>query len=207
MYFHFYVDHSNHHHHHPYRDLEEGTKCGSGHGYYRERRGGLPQHYGWSVCHRYSRIHQLHEDDPRILWNDKDQTGTTSSQAGHQLQSTNQCWVEVSPHHQISCHWGVLHIIILSVQGWKIHHFQVFTRGLQGHPGWVHQRVPQMSYYPRWVERTGEGIQDQVACSTCPGSPGWEACGPEQTQEHWSPLPQLQGVLFHCNVGPGRWTV
>ena len=40
----FYVDHSNHHqhlhHHHyhqPYRDLEEGTTCGSGHGYCRER--------------------------------------------------------------------------------------------------------------------------------------------------------------------------
>ena len=30
----------------PYRDLEEGTTCGSGHGYCRERRGGLPQHYG-----------------------------------------------------------------------------------------------------------------------------------------------------------------
>ena len=30
---------------------------------------------------------------------------------------------------------GVLHIIILSVQGWQIHHFQVPTRGLQGHPG------------------------------------------------------------------------
>ena len=22
-----------------------------------------------------------------------------------------------------------------------------------------------------------------------------------------APLPQLQGVLFHCHVGPGRWTV
>ena len=33
--------HLNHHHHqHPYRDLEEGTTCGSGHGYNRERRGG-----------------------------------------------------------------------------------------------------------------------------------------------------------------------
>ena len=53
----------------------------------------------------------------------------------HQLQSTNKCWGEVSPHHQISGHWGVLHIIVLSVQGWKIHHFQVYTRGLQGHPG------------------------------------------------------------------------
>ena len=30
----------------PARDLEEGTTCGSGHGYYRDRRGGLPQHYG-----------------------------------------------------------------------------------------------------------------------------------------------------------------
>ena len=56
-------------------------------------------------------------------------------EAGHQLQSTNQCWGEVSPHHQISGHWRVIHIIIMSVQGWKIHHFQVFTRGLQGHPG------------------------------------------------------------------------
>ena len=55
--------------------------------------------------------------------------------AGHQLQSTNQCWGEVSPHHQISGHWRVIHIIIMSVQGWKIHHSQVFTRGLQGHPG------------------------------------------------------------------------
>ena len=62
-------------------------------------------------------------------------TGTTSSQAGHQLQSSYQCWGEVSPHHQISGHWRVIHIIILSVQGWKIHHFQVSTRGLQGHPG------------------------------------------------------------------------
>ena len=60
--------------------------------------------------------------------NDKDQTGITSSQAGHQLQSTNQYWGEVSPHHQISGHWRVLLIIILSVQGWKIHHFQV-SRG------------------------------------------------------------------------------
>ena len=37
----FYVDHSNHHQHHhhqPYRDLEEGTTCGLGHGYYREKR-------------------------------------------------------------------------------------------------------------------------------------------------------------------------
>ena len=54
-------------------------------------------------------------------------------------QATNYrapiCWGEVSPHHQISGHWRVLHIIILSVQGWKIHHFQVSTRGLQGHPG------------------------------------------------------------------------
>ena len=64
-----------------------------------------------------------------------------------------------------------------------------------------------MSYYPRSVERTGEGIQDQVECPTCPGSSGWEACGPEEAQEHWNPLPQLQGVLFHCDVGPGRWTV
>ena len=58
-----------------------------------------------------------------------------SSQAGHQLQSSNQCWGDVSPHHQISGHWRVLHIIILSVQGWQIHHLQVSTRGLQGHPG------------------------------------------------------------------------
>ena len=122
-------------------------------------------------------------------------------------QSSYQCWGEVSPHHQISGHWRVIHIIILSVQGWQIHHFQVSTRGLQGHPGWVHQRVPQMSYYSRWVERTGKGIQDQVECSTCPGSPGWKACGPEETQELWSPLPQLQGVLFHCHVGLGRWAV
>ena len=43
--------------------------------------------------------------------------------------------VKVSPHHQISGHWRVIHIIILSVQGWQIHHFQVSTRGLQGHPG------------------------------------------------------------------------
>ena len=50
-------------------------------------------------------------------------------------QATNQYWGEVSPHHQISGHWRVIHIIVLSVQGWKIHHFQVFTRGLQGHPG------------------------------------------------------------------------
>ena len=28
------------------------------------------------------------------------------SQAGYQLQSTNQCWGEVSPHHQISGHLG-----------------------------------------------------------------------------------------------------
>ena len=42
---------------------------------------------------------------------------------------------KVSPHHQISGHWRVIHIIILSVQGWQIHHFQVCTRGLQGHPG------------------------------------------------------------------------
>ena len=32
----------------------------------------------------------------------KDQTGTTYSQAGHQLQSSNQCWGKVSPHHQIA---------------------------------------------------------------------------------------------------------
>ena len=55
--------------------------------------------------------------------------------ARHQLQSSYQCWGEVSPHHQISGHWRVLHIIILSVQGWQIHNFQVSTRGLQGHPG------------------------------------------------------------------------
>ena len=60
------------------------------------------------------------------------QTGTTSSQSGHQLQSSNQCWGDISPHLQISGHWRVLHIIILSVQGLKIHHFQVSTRGLQG---------------------------------------------------------------------------
>ena len=41
---------------------------------------------------------------------------------------------KVSPHHQISGPWRVIHIIILSVQGWQIHHFQVSTRGLQGHP-------------------------------------------------------------------------
>ena len=35
----------------------------------------------------------------------------------------------------ISGHWRVIHIIILSVQGWQIHHFQVSTTGLQGHPG------------------------------------------------------------------------
>ena len=57
------------------------------------------------------------------------------SQAGHQLQSSNQCGEEVSPHHQISGHRRLIHIIILSVQGWQIHHFQVSTRGLQGHPG------------------------------------------------------------------------
>ena len=51
------------------------------------------------------------------------------------------------------------------------------------------------------MERPGEGIQDQMECSTCPGSSGWEACGPQETQEHWSPLPQLQGVLFHRDVG------
>ena len=42
---------------------------------------------------------------------------------------------KVSSHHQISGYWRVIHIIILSVQGWQIHHFQVSTRGLQGHPG------------------------------------------------------------------------
>ena len=65
----------------------------------------------------------------------KDQTGTMSSQAGHQLQSSNQCGGKVSPHHQISGYWRVIHIIILSVQGWQIHHFQVSTQGVQGHPG------------------------------------------------------------------------
>ena len=60
---------------------------------------------------------------PEFFENDKDQTGTTSSQAGHQLQSSYQCWGEVSPHHQISGHWRVIHIIIMSVQGWQIHHF------------------------------------------------------------------------------------
>ena len=49
-------------------------------------------------------------------------------------RAPNQCWREVSPHPQISGHWRVLHIIILSVQGWQIHHLQV-SRGLQGHPG------------------------------------------------------------------------
>ena len=34
-----------------------------------------------------------------------------------------------------------------------------------------HLRVSQMSYYSRRVERTGNRIQDQVECSTCPGSP------------------------------------
>ena len=51
-------------------------------------------------------------------------------------QATNyraQCWGKV--HHQISGHWRVIHIIILSVQGWQIYHFKVSTRGLQGHPG------------------------------------------------------------------------
>ena len=61
---------------------------------------------------RHSRIHQFHEDDPRILWNDKDQTGTTSSQAGHHLQSSNQCWGKVGPHHQIAGYWRVIHIIL-----------------------------------------------------------------------------------------------
>ena len=32
-------------------------------------------------------------------------------------------------------------------------------------------------------------------------------CGPEETQELWSPVPQLQGVLFHSNVGLGRWAI
>ena len=73
---------------------------------------------------------QTFQDSPTT-----DQTGTMSSQAGHQLQSSYQCWGEVSPHHQISGHWRVIHIIILSVQGWQIHHFQVSTRSLQGHPG------------------------------------------------------------------------
>ena len=50
-------------------------------------------------------------------------------------QATNYRAPEVSPHHQISGHWRVIHIIILSVQGWQSHHFQVSTRGLQGHPG------------------------------------------------------------------------
>ena len=36
------------------------------------------------------------------------------------------------------------------------------------------------------MERTGKGIQDQVECSTCPGCPGWQACGPEETQELFS---------------------
>ena len=42
-----------------------------------------------------------------------------SSQAGHPLQRSNQCQGKVSPHHQISGYWRVIHIIILSVQGWQ----------------------------------------------------------------------------------------
>ena len=41
----------------------------------------------------------------------------------------------IRPHHQISGHWRAIHTIILSAQGWQIHHFQVSTRGLQGHTG------------------------------------------------------------------------
>ena len=51
------------------------------------------------------------------------------SQAGHQVQSSNQCWEKVSPHHQISGHWRVIHIIILSVQGWQICHFYQRSAG------------------------------------------------------------------------------
>ena len=53
------------------------------------------------------------------------------------------------------------------------------------------------------MEGSGEGIQDQAECSTCPGSPGWQACGPDETKEHWSPLPQPQGFLLHRWVDAG----
>ena len=43
---------------HPYRDLEEGTTCGSGHGYCRERRGG-PTTTLWLIC-----MPQTFQDSP-----------------------------------------------------------------------------------------------------------------------------------------------
>ena len=42
----------------PARDLEEGTTCGSGHGYYRERRGG-PTTTLWLNC-----MPQTFQDSP-----------------------------------------------------------------------------------------------------------------------------------------------
>ena len=42
-------------------------------------------------------------------------------------------WGKVSPHHQISCYWRVIHIIILSVQGWQIPHFYQRSAG----PSWM----------------------------------------------------------------------
>ena len=54
-------------------------------------------------------------------------------------QATNyRALISVSSHHQISGHWRVLHIIILSVKDQchlSQYHLQVSTRGLQGHPG------------------------------------------------------------------------
>ena len=29
---------------------------------------------------------------------------------------------------------------------------------------------------------------------------------PEEAKELWCPIPQLQGILYHCHLGPGRWT-
>ena len=66
--------------------------------------------------------------------------------------------------------------------------------------------------FPSFYQRSGgpsrmsspESTSDVLLLQT--GGKNWKG-NSEETQELWSPVPQLQGVLFHSNVGLGRWAV
>ena len=77
--------------------------------------------------------------------------------------SSNQCAGKVSPHHQISGYWRVIHIIISSVQGWKIHHFQVSTQVLQGPESTSDVLLLQMSG-KNWKGNSGSGGIFHMPC-------------------------------------------
>ena len=154
--------------------------------------GDLPQHYGWTVCHRHSRIQNYMRMTPEFFEMIKTRLEprlarqATNYRApisvGEKLALTIRYLATGESYTSLSCQFRVGRSTISNF-------LPEVCRAIQDE----FTRVPQMSYYSRWVERNGNRIQDHLESSTCPGSPWWKTSGPKK--------PKNTKALYHNYKG------